>query len=314
MHLEVAIVQLQRIASTHGAVLSEDTVRTWLRAIAPHQDVDRALAAVAARSALSAEWWQASDIEPSKVQWLWPNRIPIAMLTMLVGDPGVGKSYVSMDIAARVSSGSSWPDNTSPLRAERVVILSAEDDAECTIVPRLATMDAQLQNIYIVGGVLRGSKTKWWELPADMVALDNVVGDLRPKLVIIDPITAYMGSADANNSAPVRALMTQLGALAHRHQTAILVISHFAKAARNNAIYRVMGSLSFIAAARMGWGVMLDPDNPRWRFLLACKHNIVERPTGLSYTIQDGRVVWSDEVATCSIESLLTAHQNETTQ
>jgi hypothetical protein len=93
-----------------------------------------------------------SDVEPESVRWLWPNRIPLGRITLVVGRPGVGKSFVCMDIAARVTTGTAWPDE-KPCEKGSVVILSLEDDPADTIRPRLDAHDADVSKAFLLKAV-----------------------------------------------------------------------------------------------------------------------------------------------------------------
>jgi RecA-family ATPase len=140
-------------------------------------------------------------VTPRKVLWLWHHRIPRGKLTLIAGDGGIGKSLLTMDIAQRVSSGRPWPDSLcEPNPAGGVVIVSAEDDVDDTIVPRLKAAGADLARIVAnQGGEYTDEKRKRrglrsFNLQADMPALEAAIDATDGcSLVIIDPVTAFMG-------------------------------------------------------------------------------------------------------------------------
>ncbi len=235
-----------------------------------------------------------ADVAPEPIRWLWPGRIALGKLTLIAGDPGLGKSLLSLDVAARVSTGSGWPD--APHEAGPpggVVLLSAEDDAGDTIRPRLDAAAADVSRVTMLqaihpGGGTGGDSGRPFNLAEDLPALEDAVRAVPDcRLVIIDPVTAYLGGAvDSHKAAEVRALLAPLGALAARCGVAVLAVTHLNKSAGGPAIYRAMGSLAFAAAARAAWAVTRDRDDPRRRLMLPLKNNLAPDLGGLAYSIE----------------------------
>jgi RecA-family ATPase len=247
------------------------------------------------------------------VRWLWPKRIPLGKVTILAGDPGVGKSFVTLDIAARVSRGKPWADKTTPLKRGSVLLLSAEDGAGDTIRPRLEDIGADLDRIHVIDGVRRskGSGESTFALDRDLVALERKLRALRDvRLVIIDPITAYLGrDTDSHKNADVRALLAPLASLAERHKVAILCVTHLSKGSGGKALYRATGSLAFVAAARASWLMTNDPDDPERRLVLPVKNNLSKTSTGLACRISKGRVQWEKNPVFESANEILAAEE-----
>jgi len=181
---------------------------------------------------------RASDIEPEGVSWLWPGRIPLGKLTLLSGDPGLGKSFLALDIAARTSSGSSWPDGQPGGEPGNVAIASAEDGAADTIVPRLRHLNADMSRIYTIDGVKTESGRRAASLDTDLPRIEVGVRSVQARLLIVDPIGAFLGAADSHRDAEVRAILAPLADLAERLRVAILAIAHLNKAQQVSAIYR----------------------------------------------------------------------------
>lgn len=234
-----------------------------------------------------------SDVKPEPVDWLWPGRIALGKLTLLAGDPGLGKSFLSLDIAARVSRGGVWPDAPGVgIEPGGVVLLSAEDGMADTIRPRLDAAGADVSRIFAleairtVGGNGRES-TRSFDLSRDLQSLEEtirLVVDCR--LVVIDPISAYLGGTDSHKNADIRGLLAPLSAIAERHRVAVVAVTHLNKSGGGPAIYRAMGSLAFAAAARAAWAVAKDQDDPQRRLLLPIKNNIGADTGGLAYRIE----------------------------
>ena len=259
-----------------------------------------------------------ADVQPEPVRWLWPGRIALGKLTLIAGDPGLGKSLVTLDMAARVSRGTPWPDaQDTPNTAGGVVLLSAEDGLADTIRPRLDAAGADVSRIVALQAVThRDDNTNAklpvpfclaTDLPALELAIDRV-GDCR--LVVIDPITAYLGHTDSHKNADIRAVLAPLADLASRNRVAVVAVTHLRKA-DGPAMYRAMGSLAFTAAARAVLAVTKDRDDARRRLVLPVKSNLAAEVAGLAYTIEAAGdagspvVLWDAEPVTVSADDAL---------
>jgi putative DNA primase/helicase len=251
-----------------------------------------------------------ADVRPRRVDWLWPGRIPIGKVTLLIGDPGVGKSLLALDLAARLTRGTQLPDarypdpetpnptpdlppSTRPLPPSSVppapcsvLLLSAEDDLADTIRPRLEALGADCSRIVTVTTSDAADSTLALPHFDLLIPLLERALDSAPdcRLVIIDPITAYLGRAIENFNAEVRRIMSAFSQLAARRRLAILAISHLRKQ-QGAAMHRSMGSLAFVAAARATWLITKDHEHPARRLLLPLKNNFGTDTTGLAFTI-----------------------------
>jgi hypothetical protein len=235
-----------------------------------------------------------ADVKPEPVEWVWPGRIALGKLTLIAGDPGLGKSFLTLDMAARVSRGQAWPDAPALAQAAGgVVLLSAEDDVADTIRPRLDAAGADvsrivaLQAVPIIGDHGQPAGVRMFDLSRDLAMLEHAIRACHPcRMVGIDPITAYLGGVDSHKNAEIRGLLAPLGELAARHRVAVVAVTHLNKNAGGAAIYRTMGSLAFAAAARAAWAVSKDKDDPRRRLVLPIKNNIAPDTGGLAYRIE----------------------------
>jgi putative DNA primase/helicase len=259
-----------------------------------------------------------ADVRPEPVSWLWPGRIALGKLTLIAGDPGLGKSFLTLDLAARVSRGAPWPDARVVAQpAGGVVLLSAEDDVADTIRPRLDAAGADVRRIVALQAI-RGGRggERMFDLAGDLPALeDAIASEAGCRLVVIDPVTAYLGGTDSHNNADVRGLLAPLGQLAAAHRLAVVAVTHLNKSAGGAAIYRTMGSLAFAAAARAAWAVVKDDADPRRRLLLPIKNNLAPDTGGLAYSIAEGDggpvVAWEDGRVDVTADDALTPERGK---
>jgi hypothetical protein len=247
------------------------------------------------------------SVKPSDVSWLWPGRIPRGKVTLLAGDPGLGKSFVTMDLAARVSRAGAWPDGPTTLRQPgSVLILSAEDDPADTIRPRIEAGGGDLSRVQVVESVRAADgRELGLDLSVDVTLLARHLETVeRPRLIVIDPISAYLGNVDSHNNAQVRGVLASLARLAMKHGPAIVCVTHLNKNPGGKAVYRTTGSLAFTAAARVVWQITRLPGgtgggDENARAMLLVKSNLATTRTGLAFTIEtepgtrDPKVRWA---------------------
>ncbi|MFO0839907.1 MAG: AAA family ATPase [Phycisphaerae bacterium] len=267
-----------------------------------------------------------SEVEPTELRWLWPGRIPLGKLTLVAGDPGLGKSFVTLDLVARVTRGARWPDNSqagAPIGG--AVILSAEDDPADTIRPRLDAAGADVSRVALLQAVRTpdpdtgGTRSLPFTLASDMDALEEAVRSVADcRLIIIDPISAYLGGGprfDSHRNSDVRAILAPLADLAGRLGVAVVAVTHLRKG-EGPAMYRAMGSLAFVAAARAVIAVARDTDDPtgRRRLFLPVKHNLSADPTGLAYELRSvaadqAVIAWSADPVSVTADDVLGANR-----
>ena len=254
-----------------------------------------------------------ADVTPQPIRWLWQPRIALGKLTLIAGDPGLGKSFLTLDIAARVTTGAAWPDN--PLSNEypgSVVLMNAEDDVADTIRPRFDAAGGDASKVSMLEGIERcgadGRRVHASVTLADLNAIETAIRDLPDcRLVVVDPVSAYLAGVDGHKNADTRALLAPLAALAGRYGVAVVMVTHLSKQAGCRALYRAMGSMAFVAAARAAYLVVEDKEDPQRRLLLPMKNNLGEDRTGLAYRLMDGRIEWEPGVVSTTADVALAA-------
>jgi hypothetical protein len=252
----------------------------------------------------------AADIERRSLEPLWDGVLWIGKPTLLVGDPGKGKSLVTLDIAARVTTGEPWPCSNDTREPGTVMLLSAEDDADDTIVPRLEAAGADLSKVHIIYGVRGEQGIDWLALDKHWRELTEGMRLFKPSLLVIDPLSSFMGGADTNHEGESRKVLAGLAELAKQSRTAVLAIRHFRKGTAASAQGRVIGSVAFTAAARAVYGITTDPEDEDFRLLLCLKCNLAADTFGYRFHVSetpigDPFVVWDSEHEYRSAEELL---------
>ena len=226
---------------------------------------------------------QLSDIAPKPVRWLWPQRIPLGKLTLLVGDPAVGKSLLAADIAARVSAGIPWPDSPDePNQPAGVVLLCTEDDLADTVRPRLDAANADHQRIAAITSVKR---TVLSPLPKPLRAISLLPGlphletaiqnSPQCRLVIIDPILPSLNLGAPPPPNDTRAVIEPLADLAARHQVAVLAVHRAARNTKGFILERLTAKLA-PGAARTVWALVHDADAPQRRLFVPVRSTLAD--------------------------------------
>lgn len=226
-----------------------------------------------------------SSVRTTKVEWLWYGRIPIGKLTMLDGNPGLGKSMLTVDIAARVSTGAPFYGSEDKREPGAVLIITNEDDLGDTIRPRLISHHA---NVDIVRHDMRLS------FPSGLDELQELCRFYREtdtplRLVIVDPFHSFIDEGvDANSPSAVTQALSPLVALASNYKFAPVIIRHLSKGNRDGAaVTRGAGAIAIIGLARSGILIGPDPDEKGVRILSMTKTNLMKDPGSLRYRIAD---------------------------
>lgn len=217
-------------------------------------------------------------IAPERVRWLSPGRLAYGKTTVLDGDPGLGKSTMTLDWAAKITRGEALPDG-EPTRPRSVLVLSAEDGAADTIRPRLEVAGADLMRVILLTMRNERGEDDLVSIPEDIPALTNILIDQDVALVIIDPLMAFLSSeTNANRDQDVRRSLAPLATLAEETDAAILMIRHLNKSVGGQSLYRGGGSIGIIGAARFGLMVGRKEESKDLRVLTTVKANIGPEP------------------------------------
>lgn len=262
---------------------------------------------------------KSSEIVSKPIDWLWEGRIAKGKVTMIAGDPGLGKSQTTIYLAGVVSNGGEFPGGYK-CKQGSVLFFSAEDDPEDTINPRLTAVGANREKIGIFSTVNRKGKEKFFDLSKDIDLLDKALQDNGDvSLIIVDPITAFLGETDSHVNAEVRALLAVLSKMAAKYHIAVVVVTHLNKSSGNNALNKITGSLAFVAAARAAFMVIKDQNDEDRRLFLTVKNNIASDKGGFAFKVEGveidsngnkirtSKVVWEKESISLSVGEAMRA-------
>jgi hypothetical protein len=228
------------------------------------------------------------QIHARPVQWLVQDRIPLGKVVILDGDPGLGKSTLLLDLAARVTGagGGLFADGTPLGATGNVLIMSAEDDPEDTIRPRLELAGARLDRVHFLDEGRVGGTAWPIEIPRHLPLIEEQIAAVQARLLVIDPLMAYLAGVDANTDQSVRKALAELSRVAGRQKCTVGCQRHLNKGAATKAMYRGGGSIAIIAHARAALLVAPDPDDDSKRLLAVVKGNRSARAATLRFVLE----------------------------
>lgn len=249
---------------------------------------------------------QLSTVEAGEedTTWLWPGILPAGALGMFDGDPGLGKSMVTMDIAARVTTAAKWPDGKKAgHKPSNVLVIAAEDDAK-TMKRRLVAAGGNSDRAFILDEI-DGEAVK---LPRDIPIIEEIVREHKVRLLIIDPIMAFL-EVTAMQDQKVRQAMSPLAKMCQRTGVTALFVRHLTKSGGKNAKQAGGGSMGLLGACRFGYMFAENPDDPKLRVMANTKMNLAAEPSSLGYQIEstpNGPVAtWGSEPVKWSANDVL---------
>jgi hypothetical protein len=218
------------------------------------------------------------------VSWLWRCWLALGKLSILDGDPGLGKSLLALDLCARVTTGRPFPDGSPGCAPANVIVLNGEDGPEDTVRLRLQALGADLQRVF----VMRPRQFDFDPLrfPAGASRLRDAVARLQAKLVVIDPIMAFLDGVATGCDQSIRSALLPLAELADEHGCAVQMVRHLNKTGMTHALYRGGGSIGIIGACRCAWLLGCDPAAPQRRILSQVKNNLAVLQTSLAFELR----------------------------
>jgi hypothetical protein len=273
-----------------------------------------------------------SEVEMKPIRWVWPRRLARGKVTIISGLPFTGKSTIGTDAAARISRGLDWPDGSGQAPLGNAVLLSAEDAIDDTIKPRVVAAGGDPERITAIKMVKEANEARrLFKLQTDLEMLGDLIADIgNVELVVIDPVSAYMGEKEGASITSFRPVLAQLMDFAERTDVGVLIIHHPPKSA-DKAINAFSGSLAFIAAPRFGFLAIKEAESER-RLLLSVGSNNDEDAPGIGFyvvnedvqltqdtergrrragAIRTGRIEWDREPVMTTVNEALREAQSD---
>ena len=249
------------------------------------------------------------QITAAQTEWLWYPYIPLGKVTMMQGDPGEGKSSIALRLASAVSRGTDITDlRKTVTNPDYVIYLNAEDGLADTIKPRLERANADC-------GMICSMDDTEFPLTAKDGRLESLMQQLKPRLVILDPLQAYFGDdVDMHRANEVRPVMSYLAKLAEEYHAAILLIGHMNKMQGGKSLYRGLGSIDLTAAARSVLLVTRDPADPQNRVIMQIKNSLAPEGDPVAFRFGDDAGMTYLGAYELKLEEALNAERQHTTK
>jgi len=233
------------------------------------------------------------DIELKDVEWLWFPYFALGKLSFLAGDPGIGKSFITTFLASIVSNGECFPFSSINVSQGNVIIQNGEDGKADTIKKRLFSFHANEDYTYIIDVKEQYEEKGDYLKLSDVEELDELFSEAHPKLVIFDPITAFLGDVNMNDASKVRGLLTPIRKLAEKHNCAIIFVIHLNKGLPgSNPLYRMLGSIDFAGIARSVISLVKGKNE---LLFTQVKNSLEENGKTLAFQIKGNTINWLGE-------------------
>lgn len=245
-------------------------------------------------------------IQSESIKWLWYPYIPYGKITIVQGDPGQGKTTFVLNFAAKLSLGKNFQndDNSEERQPINVIYQTAEDGLADTVKPRLEAAGADCSKIMVIDESERS-------LSMTDTRIEHAIENTGVKVVILDPIQAYLGdNVDMNRANETREVTKRLAMLAERTSSAIILIGHMNKGGGLKAAYRGIGSIDFFAIARSVLLVARVPNRPEVRAIAQIKNNLAQEGETVAFQMANGKFDWLGKYE-ISIEELLGGYSSE---
>jgi len=286
----------------------------WLKALRNKSIPSRSGAEGEKQEKPKRKFLYASEVQEEQITWISKNRIALGSFSLVVGDPGLGKSLVLTKLAAGITTGKGIPDSQQ-MEPGGVIIMAPEDSNSRTIVPRLKAAGADLTKVLLLSEITEtdndGKEYKRpISFPEDVGILEEAMIDAKAKLVIIDPVLAMISAKqDTHKDQQIRIALGRVISLAEQYEMAVMGVVHLNKNQGGNVLYRSGASIALIAMARTGLFLVPDPDDEDMCVLVNHKNNLSMKAASLRFSIHQteneiGYIQW-EGISSYSEQELL---------
>jgi putative DNA primase/helicase len=245
------------------------------------------------------------DVPERTQEWVWNDVIPVGQLTLLMGEPGVGKSLFAMDAIARLTRGVCGHCESDRGAVGAAMLFVGEDDVGCTVRTRLNAAGADLSLVSLAGNLIsvnpqtRRLSRMLIRESCDLEELEAYLQDIKKsgdpvRLIVIDPVNCFLEDADKKGTEGFRSMIAALGDLALAWDLAILMVAQADRIGKGSEATLRSTVPVLTAVARSVWKIVLDDVDPRVRLLLPVKTNLCETPPGFRFTIEQQVIHWDD--------------------
>ena len=237
------------------------------------------------------EFITASEIEPKEVQWLWYPYFPLGKVSIVQGDPGDGKSTFLLTIAAMLTNGEILPfsEPETPPEPMKVIYQTTEDDADDTVVPRFIKAGGNRNRLVFI-------KEDQSPLTFADERISEAIKETGAKLLILDPLSSYIGDCSLNAANEVRPEFNHLIRAAKEHACSIIVVDHMNKGEAKKALYRTPGSIDVVGAVRSVNTIVSDPDERDKRYFVQTKSNLAPMGNAIAFSVGENGIEFLEEV------------------
>ena len=220
-----------------------------------------------------------ADVEATEVKWLWYPYIPYGKVTIIQGDPGEGKTTLILNLAALLSKGEKLPESEEKYEPINIIYQTAEDGLSDTVKPRLMAANAEHERITVIDEGIS-------ELSFTDERLEQAIIETKAKMVILDPLQAYIGAnVDMHRANEIRPVMKHLAEVAQKYECAVVLVGHLNKAMGMKSSYRGLGSIDIPASARSVLLVGRIKDNPTIRVMAQIKSSLAPEGEPIAFEL-----------------------------
>lgn len=220
-----------------------------------------------------------ADVEATEVKWLWYPYIPYGKVTIIQGDPGEGKTTLILNLAALLSKGEKLPESEEKSEPINIIYQTAEDGLSDTVKPRLMAANAKHERITVIDEGIS-------ELSFTDERLEQAIIETKAKMVILDPLQAYIGAnVDMHRANEIRPVMKHLAEVAQKYECAVVLVGHLNKAMGMKSSYRGLGSIDIPASARSVLLVGRIKDNPTIRVMAQIKSSLAPEGEPIAFEL-----------------------------